>query len=340
VPKSREEKYALNIDSMEQVEANLLYVNSGLHCIEEEILEFAEKYAMYNKCLQAQNYLAEAIKETETELRAKEEEQKIVKLNIESNIGEVKQELIKQLKIEITKSEEIFQKDYVKYMQTQVEHLKQSACDKIDLEVESEWGRRKQDGGKEKVSNFISGMEHRSIKITNTMKDTLATKSEEYVKIYTDGLKERCCNIIKECQGLTQTEKETLKYIASNCPLVMAPVKNIEVDLNEISKHILVFRLDNLKQNKAKEMYKANIEAELLTVDRKIIEAHEKTAKGFSTELESLLLRELASMNPRLKKLEKKLNEIIHRIADLNEEKMELEDGKNKIEKMFEFKED
>ncbi|MCD8396907.1 MAG: dynamin family protein [Lachnospiraceae bacterium] len=340
LPKSREENYALNIDSMEQNEANLLYINSGLHCIEEEILEFAEKYAMYNKCLQAQNYLAEAIKETGAELRAKEEEQKIVKSNIEANIGEVKQELIKQLKREITKSETFFQKDYVNYMHTQVGHLKQSTSDKIDLEVDSEWRRRKQGGGKEKVSNFISGMEHRFIKITKTMKDTLVTNSEEYVKKYTDDLKDRCCNIIKECQGLTQTEKETLEDIAANCPLVMAPVNNIEKDLNEISKHILVFRLDDLKQKKAKEMYEKDIEAELLTVNRKIIEAHGETAKGFSTELENLLLRELASMNPRLKKLEIKLNEIIHKIADLNEEKMELEDGKNKIEKMFEFKED
>lgn len=45
-------------------EKNLIYVNSGLHCIETEIEEFASKYSAYNKCQMVYSLLTDVVSKT------------------------------------------------------------------------------------------------------------------------------------------------------------------------------------------------------------------------------------------------------------------------------------
>lgn len=62
-------------------EKQLLYLNSGLWHVEQEILLFASRYAVYNKCLQTKHYLERVIEKAneETEVRIQEMNEKIQK---------------------------------------------------------------------------------------------------------------------------------------------------------------------------------------------------------------------------------------------------------------------
>ena len=56
-----------------QNETDLIYANSGLYCIEQEIEEFASKYSAYNKCQMVYMFLNEVIYKTNDTIREKTE---------------------------------------------------------------------------------------------------------------------------------------------------------------------------------------------------------------------------------------------------------------------------
>lgn len=59
-----QQKLAQELQSKE--ERNLLYANSGLYSLESEIEVFSTKYAAYNKCVQADQYLQHIISQTQS----------------------------------------------------------------------------------------------------------------------------------------------------------------------------------------------------------------------------------------------------------------------------------
>lgn len=56
-----------------QSEADLIYANSGLFCIEQEMEDFASKYSAYNKCQMVYMFLKEVIDKTNDTIKEKKE---------------------------------------------------------------------------------------------------------------------------------------------------------------------------------------------------------------------------------------------------------------------------
>lgn len=56
-----------------QTETDLIYANSGLYCIEQEMEDFASKYSAYNKCQMVYMFLNEVIYKTNDAIREKTE---------------------------------------------------------------------------------------------------------------------------------------------------------------------------------------------------------------------------------------------------------------------------
>lgn len=52
---------------------NLIYANSGLYCIEQEMENFASKYAAYNKCQMVYKFLKDVIEETDRRITSRTE---------------------------------------------------------------------------------------------------------------------------------------------------------------------------------------------------------------------------------------------------------------------------
>lgn len=76
MPIDRKSKITKVCDVFEQSgdEKKKLFANSGLKCIYEEILAFAEKHALYNKCASATTYLKTAIDITQEGIDKKDQE--------------------------------------------------------------------------------------------------------------------------------------------------------------------------------------------------------------------------------------------------------------------------
>ena len=74
--------------------SNKIFANSGLLAIEDEILNFAERYSAYDKCKQANLYIEKIIKSTRSEIEDAKAYSEIIKSNIEKELEEDKRNLI------------------------------------------------------------------------------------------------------------------------------------------------------------------------------------------------------------------------------------------------------
>ena len=62
-----------NVEKYSVTCQNLIYANSGLYCVEQEMENFASKYAVYNKCQMVYIFLKEVIEETDRRIVARTE---------------------------------------------------------------------------------------------------------------------------------------------------------------------------------------------------------------------------------------------------------------------------
>jgi hypothetical protein len=83
-------------NSMQQPE--LIYANSGLYCIEEEMEEFASKYSAYNKCQMVYMFLKSIINETGCRIEEKTAIRERSKKKWEQDLGEKRFELISTIR--------------------------------------------------------------------------------------------------------------------------------------------------------------------------------------------------------------------------------------------------
>lgn len=85
---------ALADDGEVVTDANrLLFANSGLYCIEQEILRFAEKYSAYNKCQQSEYLLKRIIDVTSDEIEAEKARREEARSVLQNKLEEGKEEL-------------------------------------------------------------------------------------------------------------------------------------------------------------------------------------------------------------------------------------------------------
>ena len=109
--------------AMEKAESNedLLFANSGLYSIEDEIVNFAEKYSHYNKCKQAQRFLDNVIDICSAEIdkaKKKREQQKIV---VTDAFEKEKKELVESLSQKSREMEATSIASYDGYMKQYIE---------------------------------------------------------------------------------------------------------------------------------------------------------------------------------------------------------------------------
>lgn len=79
-------------------EKNIVYVNSGLHCVETEIEEFASKYSAYNKCQMVNALLTDVVDKTTEKIEKRVQERKKLREKYRNDLEEKKQQLINTMR--------------------------------------------------------------------------------------------------------------------------------------------------------------------------------------------------------------------------------------------------
>ena len=89
---------------------NLIYANSGLYCVEQEMENFASKHAAYNKCQMVYMFLKEVIEETDRRIVSRTESLKRTREARRRELENAKADLIDNLNKTAKSSEEEFEK--------------------------------------------------------------------------------------------------------------------------------------------------------------------------------------------------------------------------------------
>jgi GTPase SAR1 family protein len=206
-------------------QSDILYRNSGLESVEQEIVQFAERNALYNKCKNASEYLQKAInlceehvKEAETELSCQLDD---VKARFSAKEKELCDQLENEKNINIKSSNTEFQKMMGNFFSG---YKKGKKIDKNNPKEFSLWSNfnerwnqlRTEAKGKEKgwaLSQMETYVNSEFAKLLNGFSLIVNEAIDEFWEQQSEKLKKGCLDVISSNPSLTIEQQKKLKSV-------------------------------------------------------------------------------------------------------------------------------
>lgn len=292
---------------------DLLLWNSGVPCVEEEIGTFAQKYALYNKCAQAIQYLKDAANKVKESISDAERKAEGLRNSIERRLDEKKEALVKDLKGECDKKKEQF----VNCFADEVISSSVLPCldmSRIEKVVSKTYKSSQGKNDYAKLEPFNKGIElNLKTDIERYAQDT-SNKTEEYWQKCAKELGSSLLKMVIESPHLSDGEKEILKKVV----LKVVKVPNEHKDLNIIDtsavrfkgkKFLLFFDRTQIDQKKAQEEYGNALREDIEKNNKKVILDNEHSFGEWVFQLLNELEMTISSFNPKLINLSRDLEE-------------------------------
>lgn len=340
---NRKNEYVKQVDDCKR-ERDLIYINSGLHCVEMEIVEFAKRFALYNKCAQAEDYLNEAMECTAEIINDKEN--RVNKLNAEicEKLETTKTELSQKLSYIIQQSSSQFQDEYPNYILHAAGIEFQNGNEKVSAEVDALWGSLKEEDKNERVSRFLKEIDRKYKIVQEDIRKKLSIKSKEFCDKKREEIQKDCCKLIKEDENLTKNEQEYLNRFVMELKPIRTEVGDIEFGVEEISKFILnvfgfkAFRRNTVDTKKTKGLFDDNLKRYVTRINQSVVELHKNDFKKWNRKLETGLIKEMGNLNPTLKEYAREIGKLQAEIEEFQKIQQFILKNQLDIKNMFEFK--
>lgn len=194
--------------AMERAEAreDLLYTNSGLYSVEDEILTFAEKYSHYNKCKQAYLFLDRVIDYTSSEINKTRAEREEQRQRVTNAFEQDKKELVERIEAHSSEMEANDKAIYPSYMEPFVKEA-EVVYTKEQLEsIEAEFIKKQKDE---------KGYEDRQVDVLRAKVNLSTNLKENIGKVFKkkslDALKELSSDFMEDMSVITQ-HNDTLNF--------------------------------------------------------------------------------------------------------------------------------
>lgn len=308
--------------------------NSGLWAVEHEITRFAEKYAAFNKCQQAQKYLSLAIQKANKNAEFTKEESEKLLGQITGQLDNQKQQLIRELKEKCNKMQEDDSYSYQKKITRLIgEEEHRMSPSTIKSELQKQWKCVKKD--ETMMQDWIAS---RFKAMQTSFASSLYTTSHAFWKVHMDFFKETCLEIVTNSTAFSEAEHEFLKQYILNCP---QPVfSNISFDFDVQAKKSWRFLFWSGKDfdlktctDNMERLWKDNIAEASNRYLRNVQSTIEQWYKLFIDGL----VDQCANFNPQLKDLVKKREQCQDDISRLNAIIGDLLKNQNIIHGLFQF---
>lgn len=342
IAQNRMERYMASVSDKKGDRA-LLYINSGLHCIENEILEFARKYMLYNKCSQAQKYLEEAIKLTKEKILSKEQEKENIEKKLNKEMDREKIILSNKLSECIKSRSKDYTNSYPEYMEKYVDSLVQNGEKEIRKFVPELWDKVKDSDRKIRIDKFLVSSKERFRVEKMSCKDKILEYSKRYWLKNKDDLQEECCKIVKADEDLSSDDKKYLEDFIMKLDIQLNTEVKINISPDDVSYRFdifghEIFHINHLKQNKAILIYVEQFKHYIRKVNTDINDKHTKEFKNWYEALGSGLDKRLSQFNPKLRELSHELDKCQKEIEMYQDQQKLIEEEYDKIIQMFDFK--
>lgn len=334
-----------------------LYKNSGLESVEREIVEYAQRYALYNKCQQASSYLQKAIDMCVDKLQESEKQLNAALNKATKNFNSKQKELCDNLekkKKDITAYNTEFQKkmEGVLKAYTESNHIVFENAEKqkpLRDKIQEKWKfyREEEKGDKSrkesgwaisKIQDYVEDLYNNLLKqFSEVANGTIVAFWDGKSKLFKDG----CIEIVHGSNALTEEQKKNLKskvMTKSNMDTY-----RIEFDLRKIGairhKRFLFWKLKSEKfdvkacvSNIVEKFYDSVRKRSIFTVAN-----NEKNFKRWADELISELVAELCTFNSDLGASKNKIEELKAEIKTKKDCKDMLETNQGEIEKLLDI---
>ena len=192
--------------AMERAEArdDLLYTNSGLFSVEDEILTFAEKYSHYNKCKQAYMFLDRVIDNTSLEIENTKKEREQQRQKVTDEFEQDKKDLITRIETRSVEMEREDKGNYPAYMETFAKEAEVVYTKEQLEDIEAEFIKKQKE-----EKNY----EDRQVEVLRARVNLSANLKENLGKVFKekslDALKELSSDFMEDIGTITQ-HNETL----------------------------------------------------------------------------------------------------------------------------------
>lgn len=335
-------------------EEELILWNAGIRSIEQEIGTFGERFALYNKCVQAEKYLEEAIAKLTEKLEVTNSEiektQKQIETEIEGAIKELVEEMEAKCEEEKSNLDVSFSSDVVgPYVRHYVDSNRVNGL--IGAAIE----QTKSDSHVWKHSGAFKGAQN-STEFVKYVKKIVSKKYDEDVKKYasdvnaaSDKFWEQGINKLKDIllQVVYASSKltEEQKLIAKDAVMEAGKMQSTHYELKlgvgagTEKKSFLWVKWDKFNSSEAQESYRSSIKDVIEGKNSSIKIENTKAFSKWKDRLINLLKARLSQLNPKVVELNKNLVHYQELGDELAEQLRAVEKAKFDIIQLLSYKE-
>lgn len=315
-----------------------LYQNSGLKAVEDEIADYAEHLALYNKCNQASLYLKKAIDESRERTKAIKQSIEEKKSRVENRLSKKEKELSDRLIGYVNITEGDCCDKFEEKMSSIIEDFKakNKMRDGNQNDIKSLKGvlqkyEKEHIAGKDnkdKINEMETQVQWGMYTLMEGLNKLIDKKNQEYWENVTKNLKNKCMNIVSEDNALAEAQKKELQETIKH---VKKPDSNVSIGLREKGiikpRKFLWKELESEKIN-LKECAKAMVEEFNKAVGNKtgkFLQENRDEFKKFAEKMKNEIIAKLADFNVEVKRY----SDDIKKLSDELDEKRKLEDKLN-----------
>ena len=341
-----------NVKYSDDKKTTHLYKNSGLESIEKEIIEYACRYALYNKCQQASVYLQDAInlcvenvEEAEERLKAALEEAKGKFDSKKKNLCDDLENKKKDIGTYNKEFQELLGKDFTKFIKEN--NLQDSPDDKRKTQekLKERWKNFKETEKKgKKDKNWASlQMQQYTDDLYNRYLTEFSQEVNNHIGTFwdkkSDQFKANCKNVVHGSDALTVDQKQILESIMLSKNNMSTYRMNFNLRLIGAiqNKHFLFWELksekfdDKVCCNRLIQNFNDAVRRRSTTV----ISTNEKNFNKWTEDLINILIKELCRFNSDLNSYEQKIKETTAEIESKKKCEQMLNQSKEYIDELL-----
>ena len=334
MPKGRKDHYNIIAENA-ITESDLLYDNSGLACVENEIIAFAEKSSMYNKCVNAREYLKNAIELTDKSIEKNNKKLNDVQLDIKNAMDTKKQNLVDEIDNRIKTSIDYYIADYIQKMNKFVNESSYSSFLRKD-EIENEWEKFKRDK-KDRIDKTVDRITQILKFKTQSFLTAFGNESCEYWKKKEEAILNECYIKVMNNSFLTAAERDKISGYIKSFDVIDFPM-NVNIDPIKVRKPAFLWFGSQLDIDKLEKECTAAVTNYIRAYTDKVVKSHKKQLKLWCSQFKTGFYKEISRINPELKDYSRRLDAIEHDIEVLQQQTILLKQCNDEVNDIFLFK--
>ena len=326
-------------------ESERVLYNSGICSVEDEIGLFAQKYAAYNKCTQAQQYLQQAIEIAKKLTEKAQSEAETIRQQLNQNIDEKADSLNEELK----ESCENLKKDVPQKTASYITEraLSTQIIDDLIKQLAGIWEKIKKDksikGGKarrEMLSRTVAPQYSNAVKAYLNQLQNIIEESASSASLH---VKDALCKVVNESNFVNSSDRSKLSHIILNYPHIVVPPK---IELSQTTKinHYFLWipweKDETISKNNMHEFvyqqFRQHRSEYMSTYTKKYQDSLTQWIDALCFEIMS----NLSNFSPALRSLNSKLQATIQEQSQLRIQQKKLLNNRDTIKNLLEIEEE